>query len=494
MAIGTGRYWNRKKNGEVYPELLTISAVYDDEGSVGHYIAMFTDISALKQQQYCLERLAHYDPLTHLPNRVLLADRFSVALSQTRRDGDLLAVCYLDLDGFKPVNDRLGHEAGDRLLVDVADRLRRTIRGGDTVARLGGDEFVLLLTSLPDIHQCSESLSRVLLVLAEPYAVDGCAISITASIGVTTYPNDRTAHLDALLRHADQAMYVAKQNGRNCFHLFDPEHALRVKSRRDAQAQILQAFSLNQFRLYYQPKVSMREGIVIGAEALLRWHHPERGVLLPADFLPLIEDTDFLLVLGDWVLEETLRQMSVWKGENLRLPVSVNISARHLQQDGFIQNLAELLEKYPHVQPGMLELEVLETAALDDVAMASAVIEGCHSLGVSTSLDDFGTGYSSLTYLRSLPTDVLKIDQSFIRDMLCDKEVMSLIQGVIGLAKTFNRKVIAEGVETAAHGTVLLGLGCELAQGYGIARPMPASDIPDWVANWRPNPAWLGAA
>jgi EAL domain-containing protein (putative c-di-GMP-specific phosphodiesterase class I) len=361
------------------------------------------------------------------------------------------------------------------------------------VARLGGDEFVLLLSGLDDIGKCQQALDRVLHTIAQPYQLGKERLAnLSASIGVTLYPVDG-ADADTLLRHADQAMYLAKQAGRHRYHLFDPEHDRQAHAHREAVARIEAALNAGEFRLYYQPKVNMRHGVVVGAEALIRWQHPERGLLPPGEFLPIIEDSEFSVELGEWVMEEALRQMAVWRAQGLTLPVSVNISARHLQHPQFSQRLHTLLARHPDTPPGQLELEVLETAALDDIAYVSALMERCRALGVMFALDDFGTGYSSLTYLKRLPANVLKIDQSFVRDMLKDPEDLAIIEGVIGLTQAFRRTAIAEGVETLEHGALLIQLGCDLGQGYGIARPMPAEAVPGWVAGFSAPESWRRA-
>ncbi|SEI77780.1 PAS domain S-box-containing protein/diguanylate cyclase (GGDEF) domain-containing protein [Allopseudospirillum japonicum] len=486
-----GEIWNRRKNGEVYAELLTISVVYGSDQSINHYVGIFSDITQLKQHQQHLEQLAHYDALTDLPNRVLLADRLQRALAQTRRTQTQMAVCYMDLDGFKPVNDTYGHEAGDYLLVEVARRLKNHMRGSDTVARLGGDEFVLLLCDLEHLHDCEQALERLLAIISQPYLLhNGELAYVTASIGLTIFPDD-DADADTLLRHADQAMYQAKQAGRNGYHLFDPEQDRKVHAHQEALNRIAQAIENYEFCLYYQPKVNMREGRVIGAEALVRWQDPQRGLVSPGEFLPLIEEHPLSVSLGEWILEEAIRQLHIWRQQGLQLTISINIAGRHLQQRGFCEHLARLLKCYPDVCPQQVELEIVETSALADIQYVSDVIDQCRKLGVTFALDDFGTGYSSLTYLKRLPADVLKIDQSFVRDMLKDPEDMAIIEGVIGLSRTFGRQVIAEGVESMEHGQHLIRLGCELGQGYGIAKPMPAQELPTWIANYAPEQGWL---
>lgn len=460
-------------------------------GTAQRIIAMVRDISERKRHQHELEFLAHHDPLTQLPNRVLLADRLKQAIAQTQRAECLLAIAYLDLDGFKEINDTHDHKTGDQLLVMVAQRLKEHVRAGDTVCRLGGDEFVLLLGDLNEIGECARTIERLLAALARPYPLAPQPIHITASIGLTIYPFD-DADADTLMRHADQAMYVAKQSGRNRYHLFDAEQDRQVQARRSNLARIEAALRDDEFVLHYQPKVDMRSGKVVGAEALIRWQHPEEGLLPPSRFLEEIEDSDLAIRLGEWVIATALAQLARWQAAGLQLAISVNISPRHLQVRNFPERLDELLRQHPHLPPASLELEVVESAALEDVAHVAEIIDACHALGVSFALDDFGTGYSSLSYFKRLHIDVLKIDQSFVRDLLTDDEDHAIVEGVISLTRTFKRQVIAEGVESAEIGVALLELGCSLAQGYGIAKPMPAADLPHWIAHWQPYPQWRG--
>jgi diguanylate cyclase (GGDEF)-like protein len=447
------------------------------------------DAAERKHYQSELEFQAHHDPLTHLPNRVLLADRMKQTLAQTQRSQRLLAIAYLDLDDFKPVNDSLGHETGDLLLTMVAQRLKEQTRAGDTVCRLGGDEFALLLTDLTTIEECTQTIERLLAAIAAPYRFDHQSTQISASVGLTIYPFD-DADPDTLMRHADQAMYIAKQSGRNCFHLFDAALDRQVQERHSNRARIEAALPRDEFVLYYQPKVDMRSGVVVGAEALVRWQHPDEGLLPPGKFLPEIEDTDFSIPFGEWVIATAIAQMATWHAAGLSLKIGVNISPRHLQSPTFAERLAALLACHPEVPPTSLELEVVESAALEDVVRVAQVIDSCHALGVTFALDDFGTGYSSLSYFKRLHVDVLKIDQSFVRDLLTDEEDHAIVEGVISLTRTFKRQVVAEGVETAEIGAALLALGCSIAQGYGIARPMPANALPGWIATWRPDPLW----
>ncbi|QQS53660.1 MAG: EAL domain-containing protein [Candidatus Competibacteraceae bacterium] len=451
---------------------------------------LMMDVVERKRAEERITHLAYHDALTQLPNRVLLADRLQQAMAQARRDRQRLAVCYLDLDDFKPINDRWGHAVGDRVLIEVAQRLKQCVRGGDTVARLGGDEFVLLLSDLRDVEECEHAIDRVMMALQVPFSVAGQPTLLTASVGVTLYPDD-SSDPDTLLRHVDQVMYAAKQVGGNRYQWFDAEHDRRARDYRTILHWVEAGLTAGEFRLYYQPKVDMRRGAVIGAEALIRWQHPDEGLLPPVRFMPAVETSPLAIAVGQWVMREALRQMAAWAARGLTLPVSINLSGRDLQQPDFTARLQKLLAEYPEVPPDWLELEILETAALEDLSVVSTRIRDCQALGVRFALDDFGTGYSSLTYLRHLPVQLLKIDQSFVRDLLADTEAQAIVEGVIGLSAAFRREVIAEGVETIAHGRQLLDLGCNLAQGYGIARPMPPEQIPDWVAGWRPPEAWV---
>ena len=481
--------WNRRKNGQVYAELQTISAVNDANGRLSYYVALFTDITPMMEHHKQLEHIAHYDALTDLPNRVLLADRLQQAISQSQRRNQSVAVAYLDLDGFKAINDTYGHDIGDQFLVALAGRLKSTLRDGDTLARIGGDEFAAVLVDLDSVKECEPVLRRLLQVSAEKIQVGEVDMQVSASIGVTIYPLDGVDP-DMLMRHADQAMYQAKQAGKNRFQMFDLEHDEAIQSLQDRLVQVARGITQNEFVLYYQPKVDMDSRAVVGAEALIRWQHPERGLLPPMVFLPDVEDSPLSITLGEWVIETALRQMASWQRAGLVVPVSVNISAYQLQQPGFSQRLKLLLDAHPEVNPGHLQVEVLETSALQDISMTGNVMNQCRAIGVGFALDDFGTGYSSLTYLKHLPAEMLKIDQSFVRDMLIDSSDMAIVESVIGLARAFGRQVLAEGVETEMHGQRLLGMGCSLAQGFGIARPMPAAQFETWAADWQANPHW----
>ncbi len=411
-------------------------------------------------------------------------------MAQAHRSKHALAVAHFDLDGFKAINDRYGHAVGDGLLTAMAFRMKRALREGDTLARLGGDEFAAVMLELDDANDIVPALHRLLQAASEEAQIGEVTLRVSASAGVTFYPQSTEVDADVLLRQAGQAMYQAKLAGGNRHCEFDPGQDLMARSHHENLEHVKQALASRQFVMHYQPKVNMRTGKVVGAEALVRWQHPERGLLPPGMFLPVIEDHPLAVELGEWMIEDVLKQMESWQLAGLDLPVSVNVSAIELQEADFAERLKAHLAAHPLVKPESLALEVVETSALDDVMQTSHVLTACRELGVSIALDDFGIGYSSLTYLRRLPANILKIDQSFVRDMIDEPENLAILEGVIGLASAFRRDVIAEGVETVDHGLILLQMGCEIAQGYGIARPMPADEFPAWAAAWRPDPRW----
>jgi len=484
-----GELLERRRNGELCTLQATISTVRGPAQDLRYHVLVISDITEQRQQREQLERQAHFDELTRLPNRSRLSQLLDDGMRAADRDGYLLVVCYLDLDRFKPVNDRYGHAAGDRLLAELAGRLRSELRSreswADAAARLGGDEFVLLLRA-GTLEEARLAVERVLRVVALPYVVDAAQdpVQVTASMGATVYPIDRS-DADTLLRHADHAMYGAKQAGRNGYLFFDPEHRRRTEERVMAIGRVQEALDQQEFVLYYQPKVDMRSGRVLGFEALLRWEHPGQGLIAPLQFLPLIENTGLSSRIGDWVISQALDHLSQWRRDGLDISVSVNVSARHLQEPDFALRLGELLARHGEPLATHLELETLETAAHADIEATSALLGRCRGMGVRFALDDFGTGYSTLTYLKRLPVDVLKIDRSFVHHMLDDPQDRAIVEGVIGLARTFGCVVVAEGVESPAQARTLLDLGCDIGQGTGIATPMPAAQVAAWTRNYK---------
>src|SRR5450830_281941 len=494
-TIALGRVWkgevcNRAKDGSLYWVDSTMVPLLDeDTGQVRKYVSIRFDVSEKLRLLHTLQWRVGHDVLTGLPNRAFLSDLLNQALDFSRREAIPLAVCMLDLDGFKAVNDGYGHASGDRLLVEVAERLRGIMRGEDVVARLAGDEFVLILRYVHDAEELNAALQRVLGAISAPYSILGQTIHVDASIGVTLFPAD-DEDADTLLRHADQAMYLAKQSGRNRFHLFDVSLDQEVKATHQTVALMRQALANGEFRLVYQPKVNMRTGRVVGFEALMRWQHPHEGLLQPQAFLPLVAQTDVVIDIGEWVMDQVMAQMQAWRQAGHEWPVSLNIAARHFQRGDFVERLRALLMRHAEVPPHMLDLEIIESVAIENIQRVSQCLQDCQTLGVRFSLDDFGTGYSSLSYLKRLPSQTIKIDRSFVRDILHDQDDLALTTAVIGLARAFGREVIAEGLESAEHGRLLMSLGCEVAQGYFIARPMSADEVPAWVEAFEPPALW----
>jgi len=485
-----GDLWNRRRNGENFATRQTITAILDPQGRVQHYVSLFTDVTELHEHQRQLEYIAHYDPLTHLPNRVLLASRLQQAMTRALQAGSKLALAYLDLDGFKAINDLHGHETGDRVLTTVARRMKHTLRDACTLSRLGGDEFVALIVDLDHVCDSALMLERLLAAASEVVHIGALPIELSASIGVSYYPQEGEVSADQLLRQADQAMYQAKLAGKNRFHVFDAQHDLDLRGHNARLDRIDRAIREQELRLYYQPKVNLRTGLVVGTEALLRWEHPEKGLLLPDSFLPLVESNALSEVIGDWVLDGALKQIQAWQRQGVQVPVSVNVGARQLQHPDFVANLTERLAAHPDVDPRMLMIEILETSALEDIEGVSQTLRTCAAMGVRFALDDFGTGYSSLSYLKRLPVAQLKIDQSFIQGMLDAPQDISILQAILGLASAFDREIIAEGVDNAAQARRLLQMGCELAQGFGIAQPMAAEAVLGWINDWQARSHW----
>ncbi len=482
-----GELWNRRKSGEIFAEQLSIVAVKDDQGQLQHYVGAFTDISPIKRHEADLDRIAHYDTLTSVPNRRLLGDRLEQAIARAQRHGMSLAVCYLDLDGFKPINDQFGHESGDLMLVEIARRLESLSRADDTVARLGGDEFVLLWNDVKSESECHGALERVLAKVTEPMLLEGQPVSVSASIGVTLYPED-DVDADSLLRHADHAMYSAKQQGKNCYQIFDAQMERQISARVEMLGIIRQGLDRGQFELYYQPKVNYVDGSVIGVEALLRWNDPTRGLLGPVEFLPCIENDRLAFLMGRWVIEQAVHQAKVWCDKDLDLPISINIFPRHLKYRNFIEDLRRILASHwPDMPKHRLLMEIVETTDLEELEPIEQVIKECVEMGIDFSLDDFGTGYSSLVYLRRLSIQELKIDQSFVRDMLEDPDDEAIVIGVISMGQAFGLRVVAEGVETARQAEHLVRLGCPVVQGYGLGHPMPAQSLEKWYADYHAN-------
>ena len=493
QIVNTKGHWlgevvSRRKDGSEYPAMVSISAVHDAQGALMSYTLFFNDITDLKQKQRQLEYIAHYDLLTGLVNRTLLLEQLRTEIVSSSRNHQAVAVAFLDLDGFKAINDSFGHAAGDQLLVGLAAQMKLALRAGDCIARFGGDEFVILVTGLDQPEDCIPVLERLLEAASTAVPFDGQMLRVSGSIGVTVYPND-DFDAEQLVRHADQAMYLAKQSGKGQFAFFDTAREREIKEQMATMPEVKLGLERSEFVLYYQPKVNMKTGETVGVEGLIRWLHPVRGILTPAAFLPQIEGRPISLELSKWVIATAIQQIQTWLEEGISLPISVNVGALHLQQTSFYSEMRELVLANPSCK-GMLLIEILETAALSDMTRIRETLQQCQALGIDFALDDFGTGYSSLTYLSHLPAQELKIDQSFVRQMIADRNQLSIVEGVVSLAHAFRRTVIAEGIESEAEGALLLQLGCDLGQGYHIARPMPAPAIPGWLASWQPPVSW----
>lgn len=494
-TISSGKVWkgeicNIRKDGTLYWVESTIVATYDSEANVKKYVSIRFDVTEKRKLMEVLQWRADHDVLTGLPNRSLLYDRFKQSVATAHRNHSSLAVCILDLDGFKLINDRYGHAIGDRLLVEVSERLKKIIRGEDTVARLGGDEFVILL-GLMHANELEMAMQRILTALSLAYTIDGIELNISASIGVTIYPKD-DADIDSLLRHADQAMYRAKLRGRDCYHLFNILLDNEARTAFETVVLVSKALRNNELCLHYQPKINLSSGTITGYEALLRWQHPQEGIIYPQNFIPFVEQTNLIVDIGNWVIEQALTQISNWAVLGKTWSVAVNIAALHFQREDFVETLKHLLSRFPNSSPQMLDIEIVESVMLENIPLVVKNINECKKLGVTFSLDDFGTGYSSLSYLKKLETHSIKIDQSFIRGILDDKNSLLLTIAIIGLAKSFNREVIAEVVETVEQAKLLMRLGCDSAQGYGFAKPMPVEAVISWSKHFSPTHLSLG--
>ncbi len=467
-----GEVWNRRKTGEVYPQLLHITAIRDGEGVLTHYAALFTDISRLKETEARIRDLAYYDPLTGLPNRRLLDDRLQVELAHAARLRCRLAVMFVDLDRFKRINDSLGHTVGDKLLVEIAARLRVSLREDDTVARMGGDEFLVVLNNLSGPDEAATMARRLVAELRRPVNVEGRELVVTTSVGVAVYPDD-SRDADTLVKHADVAMYRAKDEGRNSFQLFEPAMNARSLERLALETALHRALPRDELQLYFQPVMGAEGGELVAVEALLRWRHPDLGLVSPADFIPLAEDTGLIVPIGEWVLRSACEHHRRWcEAGGGPLHMMVNISARQFREEGFAAMVASVLAE-TGMTPGDLTLELTESMLMDDTDRALARLDHLRALGVCLAIDDFGTGYSSLAYLKRFPIDELKIDRLFVRGIDRNTRDAALVSAIVSLGHSLGLRVVAEGVETAAHLNVLRRQGCDLAQGFHFNPPLP---------------------
>jgi len=479
-----GEAWLGRKSGENFPVWLLVNAVRDGEGTITHFIAAARDISERKSNEERIRHLAHHDPLTDLPNRALCIERLRLAMQQAQRSRQKLAVLFIDLDRFKNINDSLGHHIGDALLRSVARRLLDGVRAVDTVSRLGGDEFVVILNGFAHTDEALEIVHRRLIPrIRQPHDIDGAELFVSCSVGVAIYPDDGD-EIDVLMRNADAAMYLAKTSGRNNAQLFTPELSAQASERLAIENELRHALERDELSLYFQPRVAARTRQLVGVEALVRWQHPERGLLSPIRFIPVAEESGLIVPLGAWILHEACRQHAVWRASGVgSIPVSVNLSAVQLRDPGLLAAIDSALLEHA-MEPAMLELELTESLLMEDVGSTIDLLAAIRARGPKLSIDDFGTGYSSLNYLRRFPIDALKIDQSFIRGMLDDSQHLAITKAIIGIGHTLDLRVVAEGVEHEEELRVLSAAGCDEIQGYYFSRPLPAAAMAEWIAGF----------
>jgi diguanylate cyclase (GGDEF)-like protein/PAS domain S-box-containing protein len=479
-----GEIWNQRKNEEIFPAWMTISSVQDEQGATVHYVAVFSDITSIKQTQSQLEHLAHHDSLTNLPNRLLFEDRLEHAIAQAKRQKRQLAVLFLDLDRFKNINDSLGHAMGDDLLKEVATRLQNILRDDDTAARLGGDEFTVLVENIEDPSQAAVVASKIQENFKAPFMIAGRELHVTTSIGISIFPEDGEDVAD-LTKNADAAMYQAKEQGRNSYRYYTSELTRTAFERLLLETELRSALQQNQLLLYYQPQISMHNGEMTGAEAVLRWHHPRLGIIPPARFIPLAEESGLIHEIGNWVLQEACEQTRYLNRQGLfNGRMAINLSVRQIMQTDLILRFEQIIAE-SGCPPDMLQLEVTEGIFMGQMKHSVPVLDVFKKLGVSIAIDDFGTGYSSLSYLKQLPIDKLKIDRSFIRDMPHDSDAVAITQAIVSLGKNLGLRITAEGIETMAQQSLLQKMGCQEGQGYLYSPPVPAETFEEMLLEGR---------
>ncbi len=474
----SGEIWNRRKSGEIYPQWQTIRVIHDDQGQISHYVAVFSDISAIKHSERELAHLAHHDPLTDLPNRLLFTDRAEQALASAQIHKRGCALLLLDLDHFKIINDSLGHNVGDQLLKLVGERLKALFGPGVTLARLGGDEFAVLAENCSQVVQAAALAQRMLDVMKQPFIFDGHQLFISASIGISLFPNDALS-AEQLLRNADSALFKAKSVGREGYALYTEELTAHAQNRVEIASELRRALEQQELRVYYQPVHDLHTSRLIGVEALVRWQHPERGLVPPGDFIPIAERTGLIADIDGWVMDQACRQMCQWLADGVPLSfIAINVSSRLFARRELYDQVAQVLHD-TGLDPAFLELEVTESAVMDDPEVALEQLHRLRELGLRLAIDDFGTGYSSLLRLKRLPVQKLKIDQGFVAGLPWDEDDAAIVRVVIALAKSMSMQVHAEGIEQVEQARFLLEQGCDMGQGYWFGRPMPADEI-DW--------------
>ena len=475
----SGEIWNRRKSGEIYPHWQTIRLIHDDQGQLSHYVAVFSDISAIKNSEHELKHLAHHDPLTDLPNRMLFTDRTEQALTSAQLHKRGCALLMIDLDHFKMINDSLGHTVGDQLLKAVAERLQALLGPEITLARLGGDEFAVLAESCPQLMQAAALAQRIIDGLKEPFLIGEHQLFINTSIGISLFPGDALS-AEQLLRNADSALFKAKSAGRDGYALYTEELTAHAQNRVETAVELRQALERQELRVYYQPVHDFRTRRLVGVEALVRWEHPKRGLVSPAEFIPIAERTGLIAEIDTWVMRQACQQMCLWQQAGVALSfVAVNVSSRLFARRELFQQVAKVLHE-TGLDPAYLELEVTESAVMEDPEVALEQMHRLRELGVRLAIDDFGTGYSSLLRLKRLPVQKLKIDQGFVAGLPWDEDDVAIVRVIIALAQSMGMQVHAEGIEQVEQASFLLEQSCDLGQGYWFGRPVPAEQL-DWM-------------
>lgn len=476
-----GQIWNRRKDGEAFLASQTISSIRDASGTITHFISIFIDITDLHHKDALLRHQAYHDALTGLPNRLLLQDRLGHAIEVGRRTGESVAVMFIDLDRFKIVNDSLGHDVGDVLLMEIAERLQGCLRRSDTVARLGGDEFVAVLSNVNSASEVADVAEKIVKCMNETMVIKGHQLAVGASVGIALFPQDGD-DVTTLMKDADAAMYRAKRSGRGTYRFFNADLDGAASARLSLEIALRRALEQEEFELYYQPKVNLRSGVCSGAEALIRWNSPERGLVLPGQFIASAEESGLVSNIGSWVLEQACRQLAAWRDSGrTMIQLSVNVSARQFIDQSLSDRLAELLDFY-QIDPGLLELELTESTVMAEPDLAIKQLLKLRWNNTPVSVDDFGTGYSSLSYLKRLPIHTIKIDQSFVHHVDCEADNAAIVAAIIGIARALNMEILAEGVETEEEERHLIKAGCTLAQGYRYAPPLPLAQFEAWLS------------
>jgi diguanylate cyclase (GGDEF)-like protein/PAS domain S-box-containing protein len=482
VGVWQGEVSSARKNGERFWEQLIVTPIKDRNGDATGYLILGEDISIRKRYEQQLLRQANYDILTGLPNRMLALDRLKLALAQARRENSLVGVMFLDLDNFKHINDTLGHDAGDNLLIEAARRISSCLRGTSTVARLGGDEFLVVLPGLTNVDGTTQVAQRILSTFEPPYLLNGQEVFVTTSIGISIFPHD-SDNSGMLLQHADAAMYQAKNKGKSAYAVFAPEMTEVSHERLQMESLMRRALEQQEFELYFQPIVSTGSGQLSSAEALLRWKNPSLGMVMPDRFIPLAEETGLITPIGEWVLKESCLAAMRWREQTgMKIGIAVNVSPRQFRDPSFVQTVMQALEQ-SGLEPDQLELEITERLILDNTIETADILRELDQSGIRLSVDDFGTGYSALSYLKSYPFDTLKIDKSFVQDVTKENDDASLVRAIINMAHSLGLRVIAEGVEEEAQTHFLEQEGCDFSQGYYYSRPLPATEFETWLAS-----------